>query len=644
MMSRSKYLSLLASLLAAHHVTSAWTIPAIVVAPRTIGVTRSCSPHQRSFGRPGRGLQAVNEDDSKDSEDAFKTNKRRNYDDEDNDDEAMYVLGDEPTGQLHSSSPQNSTRTTTGKIIPTATTSAALEKKIRVAKAQAEIDRILSGPDPPFDVEAELQKVIRIAPLAQDDNDGAVVTAETTTTTLPHSDQDSTTQSSNDVASSSCKEQQLLSAELEAELYQAVKQQDYATAARHKQSLQQLHMDDSLAVLQVNAAFYRAFSNKDLRLMESLWLSDETATCIHPSHKPLVGAKAVCDSWRQMFESANGSFQRNWMEPCHIRVSVLSGATAVITCDERVYARRFVRGQKRHTELVNLLTATNIFRKVAGKWYLTHHHASWHADSDAAKQALRGSSSSSSSPALIASLRERQKANEKPDIGMDGILGIQNFGPLLGDSSKAAKEAQPPPTTRRIVMGSLSDILNGSLEDLLSGTSSEKSNSDPTKSSNGDDGVVDGNAIIQFHRIEAEDDEDDEEDEEEEVEEELEIVDSESSKEAVSIIKDWAESRGSKQTTKTSAPLQSKESLRQNCISSLRHLCSQGSISNKQKRVLLTDIISCSTKGEPSVVEVAYELLCAASEDNNDDEDIVEEEFADQCRVFAESLSDSHAI
>ena len=59
----------------------------------------------------------------------------------------------------------------------------------------------------------------------------------------------------------------------------------------------------------------------------------------------------------------------------------------------------------------------------------------------------------------------------------------------------------------------------------------------------------------------------------------------------------------------------------------------KGTISPKQKRLLLTDIITCSAKGEFSMVEVAYELLCG----EGDDKDAAEEESADQCRVFAEA-------
>jgi hypothetical protein len=81
-----------------------------------------------------------------------------------------------------------------------------------------------------------------------------------------------------------------------------------------------------------------------------------------------------------------------------------------------------------------------------------------------------------------------------------------------------------------------------------------------------------------------------------------------------------------------------EKQLRQECIDSLRKLASEGRISPKQKRVLLTDIISCSSKGENSMVEVAYELLCGEGKDPEE----AEEEFVDQCRVFAESFSEPH--
>merc|ERR1712157_468544 len=95
-----------------------------------------------------------------------------------------------------------------------------------------------------------------------------------------------------------------------------------------------------------------------------------------------------------------------------------------------------------------------------------------------------------------------------------------------------------------------------------------------------------------------------------------------------------------KNNNNESSSSDSQSSLRQECIQTLRKLCAQGSISQNQKRLLLTDIISCSTKGENSMVEVAYDLLLLTplSDSKKDFDDDGEEEFADQCRVLADAL------
>ena len=539
-------------------------------------------------------------------------------------------------------------------------THAAL-KKVRVAKAQAEIDRILSGPEAPVDMEAELEKVVSMS-----------ITPS---------------------------EQPLLDAQmaqLESELYQAVKQQDFSLASAKKTQLGQLQrdqcgaVDDGGAILQVNAAFYRAFSHKSWEEMEAVWLRHDdpaSSVCIHPSHKPLVGTRRISKSWKQMFASTDGSFQRNWMEPHQISIMMKGSHMAIVTCEEHVFGRRFVRGQKRQTELINKLLATNIFRKVGNKWYMCYHHSSWHPDSEAAKRALTGgagsgnrivSSSSDQGPnsSLAASLaakrrrRRRQLEDDEDDeveetIGMDGILG-NGFGPILGEGSKDggnSGEGKP----KRIIMGaSLSDLLNGGLGDLLGNTEDgPESNNGMGNKKNNNLGLPQEGAIIQFSRISNDDDDEEEElDEDDEDDEEidvhhLEIMDDDDDDdegdnegESVSIIKEWAKKSSSKRkdgnsgapenvskTESASAAKQAgkgffKDALRQNCISALRKLCEQGSISPKQKRVLLTDIITCSSKGDFSMVEVAFELLCGEGDD--DEVDAAEEEFAEQCRVFAQ--------
>jgi hypothetical protein len=311
-----------------------------------------------------------------------------------------------------------------------------------------------------------------------------------------------------------------------------------------------------------------------------------------------VGARDIMKSWTKMFQSSNGSFQRNWMEPQQIRLTV-QATTAIVTCEEHVYTRRFVRGQTRQTELVNQLQATNLFRKIGGKWFLTHHHSSWHADSSAAKLALQGGDSKTTK-------QDESSSNSE----MEHILGANNVGPILGaDDKENPKDSNP----KRVIMGSLSDLLSGNLGDVLDGGSTNNKNGDIGDLFSNNNG--ENSAIIQFHKIDDDDHEDDDDEDEED---------------SVGMLQQWANNK--KQA-------KSKDSLRQNCIASLRKLAFNGRISQKQKRMLLTDIISCSAKGEYSMVEVAYELLLAEQEQrqgSDDEEDDAEEEFADQCRVFAD--------
>ena len=397
---------------------------------------------------------------------------------------------------------------------------------------------------------------------------------------------------------------------LEGELYAAVDKFDLVKAQKMSDEISQMHIDDCGAVLQVNSAFYRAFTEKDYKAMESIWLHDASILCIHPSHAPLVGAPAVLESWKSMFESTVGSFQRNWMEPSKIRL-VIKGTTAIITCDEEVYARRFVRGAKRETELMNKLTATNIYRKINSKWYMVHHHASWHADSEVSKMALNGGSKPS-----------KNSDASQMTFNPAGILGTKDFGPFLG-AGKGEK-----PTVKKIIMGgSLSDLLNGSLGDIIS-------------SADGDD----NSAIIKITNLEVDEDEDDDDDDDDD--DDVEDVDEEVSSFVKELHMIREQNRSSplskgKQVNNSNSNINNKvdasqDSVRQNCITALRKLADQGTISQKQKRVLLTDIISCSARGEFSMVEVAYELLCGGGDD---DQDVAEEEFADQCRVFFDSLS-----
>mmetsp|Transcript_17253 Transcript_17253/g.50105 ORF Transcript_17253/g.50105 Transcript_17253/m.50105 type:complete len:491 (+) Transcript_17253:59-1531(+) len=217
---------------------------------------------------------------------------------------------------------------------------AKYERTYRIAQKRAEIESLLSGPDPPFDAEAELAKIpggVQPPVGMEDDSSEAELEAK--------------------------------SGRLEAEIYEAAEGGEWDVAQAKRDELSREYLDDCGAVLQANLRFYRAFSAKDYGEMSKLWLHDASVLCVHPSHAPLVGASAVLGSWRRMFDTGEGApaFRRNVVEPSRVRLS-MRGSTAILTCDEEVYTRRFVRGERRKTELVNRLTATNVFRKVGGRW------------------------------------------------------------------------------------------------------------------------------------------------------------------------------------------------------------------------------------------------------------------------------------
>lgn len=477
----------------------------------------------------------------------------------------------------------------------------------RLAKAQAEIDRILNNPvDPPFDFENEMKKVSSISPPLIKEGSAEFQLEEQVS-------------------------------EMEEQLYKAVKSEDYDTAAKKSNEISQTHVDDCGLVLQANSAFYKAFSDKDVGEMERLWLKDRSCICIHPSFKPLTGVRDIMSTWKRMFESSGGSFQRTWIDPCDIQLTV-KATTAVITCVEDVYARRFVRGKRRKSELVNKLTATNIFRKVGGRWYMTYHHSSWHADSDAAKRALKSRNSmktkSSSSKRRMSNYpfgdnlmnprslgKDRDDGNNEDEDNdpteLESILGLENFGPELGDRSenKGGGEAGGP----RIISSSLDFLKDlGNIDGVLG---MGNSNADGT-------GLPPG-SIIRISKINNDGDDDvDDVDDYDEDEEEYDYDDNEdaANEGGKSILDLLADKRREKKNR--------AKSLRPRCIDALRQLSKDGRISPKQKRVLLTDIISCSARGEKSLVEHAYKLLCV----DPTDEEAAEEEFVDQCQVYAQSL------
>jgi ketosteroid isomerase-like protein len=131
---------------------------------------------------------------------------------------------------------------------------------------------------------------------------------------------------------------------------------DAAPGVKHVRSERLAMPQEDLDVLAANAAFYRAFAERDLGAMEALWAHASRVACTHPGWRSLHGREAVMESWRSILDSPDAP------DIACSRVSVIPGdGMAVVLCVESL------RGGS--------LAATNVFVREGGEWRIVHHHA-----------------------------------------------------------------------------------------------------------------------------------------------------------------------------------------------------------------------------------------------------------------------------
>lgn len=124
-------------------------------------------------------------------------------------------------------------------------------------------------------------------------------------------------------------------------------------------------MSDEEAVRAANERFYRAMNTLDIDEMDEVWADDEAAVCVHPGREAIIGYVRIRESWSIIF-SASGAMSIA-AEGSRIQ---LSDDVAWVAC----------------TETISLMTdeglaaaaaqATNIFRRIDGRWRMVVHHAS----------------------------------------------------------------------------------------------------------------------------------------------------------------------------------------------------------------------------------------------------------------------------
>jgi len=124
-------------------------------------------------------------------------------------------------------------------------------------------------------------------------------------------------------------------------------------------------MSDEQDVLAVNEAFYRAFEKKDIDAMGDIWSQGTGSLCIHPGREALRGWNAIGDSWEKIFRNTR------YLEIDTEIVAVeINGDLAYVVAIEAVL--QVAGGRRTRAKSI----ATNIFERMAQKWYVVHHHGS----------------------------------------------------------------------------------------------------------------------------------------------------------------------------------------------------------------------------------------------------------------------------
>ncbi|CAN4126193.1 unnamed protein product [Withania somnifera] len=148
------------------------------------------------------------------------------------------------------------------------------------------------------------------------------------------------------------------------DLKTAIKEENYARAAKIRDTLRLLQEDSKASVLAANARFYNSFRNGDLAAMQTLWSKGENVCVVHPGVSGITGYDLVMGSWE--FVWAEYDFPLD-IEIRDVQVHV-RGYMGYVTCIEMVKTKGSSWGKQ---------FATNVFEKVDGQWYMCIHHASY---------------------------------------------------------------------------------------------------------------------------------------------------------------------------------------------------------------------------------------------------------------------------
>jgi len=146
---------------------------------------------------------------------------------------------------------------------------------------------------------------------------------------------------------------------LKHDLEQAVRSEDYSTAARLRDELRKIDDHNLAAVLAANTLFYRAFAAADMRSMKRIWAKGDHVQCIHPGTNCIAGHESVLQSWDLVLDGVRDLE----IELEDVRIHAI-GPLGFVTCVEVL----------KRPDSAGRVVATNIFEKQDGSWRICLHH------------------------------------------------------------------------------------------------------------------------------------------------------------------------------------------------------------------------------------------------------------------------------
>src|SRR5262245_27739838 len=124
-------------------------------------------------------------------------------------------------------------------------------------------------------------------------------------------------------------------------------------------------MTDADQVIEANLKFYFALESLEIDLMDEVWATDASASCIHPGSRRIDGWEAIRANWERIFRGTTSMR----IVPTEVRVEI-QGAVAWVSCLENITT--VAGGLTRRPQAY----ATNVFVFEDERWLLALHHAS----------------------------------------------------------------------------------------------------------------------------------------------------------------------------------------------------------------------------------------------------------------------------